>query len=592
MEYLSFDIINYKGIKELKLDLSIRPNVNVFTVVGLNESGKTTILEAINFFAKGVNKYSAHKLIPKSKNSNFNDEIRIIANLSINETDKERIRLNAKIAGYKEIEIPDKISVERYIEYSSSEMTSEGVHWHSNLSGIKRKSTKVKEIPQDESEVYSFMFTALLPPIIYYSNFLFDLPPRIYLEEFEGESESDRTYRLVIQDILDSLDEKLNIDDHLIDRIKSNDEGVTEALESTLYKMGARISEVVFSAWSALFNSKGKEIVVKEGIEEILDDEVAYLELRLKEQSNRFQIAERSLGFRWFFAFLLFTEFRKSRAENLPGRILFLLDEPASNLHPTAQKNLLSTFENLVDRCTLIYTTHSHHLINPKWLSGSYIALNKTMDYDDEFNYNSANTDIECIPYKNFAAKNPDKTTYFQPILDCLEYQPGLLEEVTGIILTEGKFDYYVLKYIDKLIFNSKYKLNFYPGSGADHSRNVISLYMAWNRDFIILLDSDKAGLRAKNKYIKLYGPEVEDRIFTYEDIKSNYKSKSLEDFFETKEKIDLTQMFDNSSNGYIKSKFNSSIQELLVKNETYKFHARTVKRFETIMEFLSRNLH
>ncbi len=47
MRYTAFKIKNFKGIRELELKLDSAPNSNIFTIVGLNESGKTTIIEAL-----------------------------------------------------------------------------------------------------------------------------------------------------------------------------------------------------------------------------------------------------------------------------------------------------------------------------------------------------------------------------------------------------------------------------------------------------------------------------------------------------------------------------------------------------------------
>lgn len=52
MRYTSFEIENFKGIRSLRLDLDSTPKSQVYTLVGLNESGKTTILEAIDYFPK------------------------------------------------------------------------------------------------------------------------------------------------------------------------------------------------------------------------------------------------------------------------------------------------------------------------------------------------------------------------------------------------------------------------------------------------------------------------------------------------------------------------------------------------------------
>ncbi|MBM0170454.1 ATP-binding protein [Altererythrobacter sp. C41] len=48
VRYLKFRIQNFKGIKDTEVDLRSSTGANVFSLVGLNESGKTTILEAIH----------------------------------------------------------------------------------------------------------------------------------------------------------------------------------------------------------------------------------------------------------------------------------------------------------------------------------------------------------------------------------------------------------------------------------------------------------------------------------------------------------------------------------------------------------------
>jgi hypothetical protein len=50
-----------------------------------------------------------------------------------------------------------------------------------------------------------------------------------------------------------------------------------------------------------------------------------YIELKIKEGSNSYYIRERSLGFKWYFIFLLFTQFRINRRQN-NGKLYFLFD--------------------------------------------------------------------------------------------------------------------------------------------------------------------------------------------------------------------------------------------------------------------------
>ncbi|QYS91087.1 AAA family ATPase [Flavobacterium covae] len=500
MKYKSFYIKNYKGIKDLKLELDKDPNSNIITLVGLNESGKTSILEAISLIHNEPNANEVHKLIPKNRKFNFTDTIEVTAFLELEIEDEKNINSFCKGIGFKNNNPIKNVSQSLVYSFKNSEFipAESGITWEFELEGLlknKRYSRKFSSENEEFLKVQEYVVQNLIPPLIYYPNFLFDFPNRIYLEKSKDEEKEQATYRAVLDDIMDTLNEGLTIEEHIIYRLKNKSEGSDEALESTIERISIQITKVVFSAWGQLFDSKGKEIKLKTGIDET--NGLAYLEVKLKEGLNQFQISERSLGFKWFFTFLLFTEFRKNRSGE-KGEILFLLDEPASNLHSTAQKNLLTTFQKLVSNCKLIYTTHSHHLINPKWLSSAYIIKNKALDYTQEFDYISDNTDVEAILYKQFVVKHPEQRTYFQPILDALEYSPGHLEEVNNIVILEGKNDYYTFKYINEVILNNKYVINFYPGNGADRNNQIIATYLAWNRDFIILLDGDKAGEEAK----------------------------------------------------------------------------------------------
>jgi hypothetical protein len=92
-----------------------------------------------------------------------------------------------------------------------------------------------------------------------------------------------------------------------------------------------------------------------------------YLQIRVEDLrhgfSNRFD--QRSSGFRWFFSFLAaFHEF-----ENQKDRVVILLDEPALELHPRAQRDFLRFInERLAPKHQVFYTTHSPFMIEPDHL--------------------------------------------------------------------------------------------------------------------------------------------------------------------------------------------------------------------------------
>lgn len=588
MRYTSFYIKNYKGIKELTLDLDKKPTSDIYTLVGLNESGKTTILEAISTLSNEPSETEIHKLIPKSKKFNFNDTIEIHATLELDDDDNKAIADWLKESGFTAVERINQYKISLIYTFKDSVYVEDESGWvyDFNLSGSKksqRTSRNYGSNTQEFSDVNDFVYGDLLPPIIYYPNFLFDFPNRIYLEESSTEDKEQKIYRAVLNDILDTFNEGLNIKDHIVNRLKNPTEANKESLDATIDRMSAQITKIVFDAWGQIFASNGKEIKLNPSINTV--DNLAYLEFKLKEGLEQFQISERSLGFKWFFTFLLFTEFRKNRRHE-KGEILFLLDEPASNLHSTAQKKLLSTFENLVTNCKLIYTTHSHHLINPKWLSGAYIVRNKAIDYNG-FDGSPENTDVEATIYKQFVTAHPEQRTYFQPILDAIEYSPSSLEEVSNIVLTEGKNDYYTFRYMAEVILRDEdYDIKFYPGNGADRNNQIIATYLAWGRDFNIFLDGDKAGEDAKTRYIKEFGVVVHDSISTLKDVDPTFNI-ATEQLFTPQELLDIQKTFDPTATVFNKSAFNTALQNLFISEQVITLSNDTKEKFKKILDFL-----
>ncbi|MBQ2186968.1 MAG: AAA family ATPase [Bacteroidales bacterium] len=594
MRYTKFIIKNFKGIKDLTIDLSKQPNSRIYTFIGLNESGKTTILEAIKVIKDGYNENQAHRLIPKHLKANFNDEVSVEAIVEVDRDDNIRIESEFKNLGYKSYQYIDSFSINATCSFENSKVKNTVSYW--DFLPVLRKTNGKKDlILREDSNDWHYMVKYirenLMPRIVYYENFLFEFPERIYLT---GDRSNNNAYKDIIEDIVQEIIPNGSIQTSLVDNYLSNDSGSQDIFDAIKSKLQDKISNEVFSSWGQLFNSSDliASIEMRFGMEQIVDGQDFYVEIKIKENSDLFYISERSLGFQWFFSFLFFIQFRKNRKTDL-GETLFLLDEPASNLHSTAQKKLLETFEKLVDDkekpLKLLYTTHSHYMINPKWLEGAFVVKNEAINYQDPFNV-SPTTNIKAIPYKKFVSEYPNQPDYFQPVLDALDYQPGLLEKVPNIIITEGKNDYYTLCYINEVVLGRKYKkINFMPGAGCSKNVAVIQLYLAWNKSFLILLDGDKAGVRSKTEYNKLFGDPIMGRIKVYNDFVPEIGKVMMEDVFSDEEKLSITQRFDASATKYIKSAFNTAIQSAFINKEVIDLSQETINKFDKLLSELNK---
>lgn len=600
MKYQEFTIKNFKGIADQTINFSDSSKSNIFTLVGLNESGKTTVLEAINFFAKEISRDQRYTVIPKRELSGFTGEVYVEAKITLEKEDIEDINKIAKRYGFTidpSVPVAD-LRIRRTYTFKNSqfdEILSKKVVFLESISffGIqkgKKKGTLLTKNIALKDEVVQYIFDSL-PQVIYYPNFLSKFPKKVYLEAKAGELTDQTFYRNVIQDILDSFGKDWKIEDHIVARMRSAEKQDKAALDQILSNLSTQITRFVFSRWGDLFSSSGKTIEVRVDLDE---EQVPYLEIKLKQGADIFDISERSLGFTWFFSFLLFIEFRKYRTKD-KGETLFLLDEPASNLHSTAQNNLLKTFEKITDKSKLLYTTHSHHLINPEWLEGAFIVKNNAVDYDQEsLDFDANKTDVEIIEYKTFAANHPDQSSYFQAILDTLEYKPSQLEMVSPIIVVEGKNDYYSFSYFIRSIledsFTSTLEFSLYPGNGAGLNDKVIKLYIAWSKEFLVLTDADNAGVNARIKYDTGIGSDVNNKIFNLKDVDPTFSSFSTEDLFAQDDKNTIiNEVFPGKR--YSKATFNEAIQFLVATKKIVPITKETKDNFIKVLNFLQQKL-
>lgn len=604
MKFIEFNIKNFKGIEDLTFSLNRSPDANIFTLVGLNESGKTTVLEALNVFnpnEENLDSLNSHEglkdensYIPISKRDNFNETISIIVKLSMEDEDYEKLNaFAAENTNFRKLKKVKQLTYYRHYSYENSQFVELDKRW-SGLDGVLKDEPTEKYVHigdklfADDNTKLANVARKMIPNILYYPNFLFDFPTRIHIE-FDGKPNSKEIFYLdLIQDILNSLNNDTSVNKHILERMRSEDKSDKRNLDRLIQKMELKVSEIIFDAWNKIFKRtiKDTRVIINYNFD---GENLAYLEFEIQSEDGIYLLSERSLGFRWFFIFLLFTQFRPFRKDS-PKSIIYLFDEPASNLHPSAQKQLLQSFEKLTENSKVIYTTHSHHLINPHWLESTYVVKNEGFQLEKPEEFNIKKTNIIIESYREFATKHPHNTAYFQPILDVLDYCPSELENIPSCVFLEGKNDYYTLAYFNEIIIGNK-RINLAPSTGSGNLDTLISLYIGWNKDFIILLDSDKAGNREKERYIEKFGIHLEDKIFLLEDIDSNWNKKALEFLFENDDAFKLQLEIYPESNSFNKTHLGRAIQENLINRSFFEFSDVTVENFERVFEFLCTKL-
>lgn len=604
MRYTEFSFKNFKGIEDMTLPLS----GPVTTLIGLNESGKTTILEAIFCFAYGAEDLEVinpemgslrtkDQWIPISKRANFNDVTEISAVVVLSEDDKESLRRHMKHTHDLTLsEVPESIRITERHDFRNSRYYSTNNIWDFNVRGTTGQQRKPREYGgkhEEWQDAVNFL-KSLMPRIWYFPNFLFELPERFSLaEDDSGEQDEERDrsrfYRSTFEKILAQLGTGTNLETHVVERMDSSERADQRSLNALLLDMGRVITTTIFEGWDRIFGSRPTAQEVH--IEAESEDDAPYLELKIKGSDGYYDLTERSLGFRWFFMFLLMTSFHGLESDDAPPA-LFLLDEPASNLHSTAQAELLKSFEALTEKCDLVYSTHSHHLIDVRWLDSAYIVKNAALGSLDLKDYVSrrigSNTSISATPYRRFVAEHPDQTSYFQPVLDLLDYRPSILEPVPEVVLVEGKSDFFLFRYAQDVLGLGA-KLRLVPGSGAGSLSTLIRLYIGWGKSFVVLLDGDEEGSKQRKRYEESFGPTITGRCLMLPDVVDDNEILEVEDLLAASDRESIIDAIFTSKEGRPKEKkaLQQAVIELYARREKVTISSRSQKRISSALEKL-----
>lgn len=518
MKITKFRIEKYRAIEEIEINLTFSIN----PIIGVNESGKTSVLKAILAFDKNrdringgehlefQNKYSTSptkgcriSATIKLEKSEIDD---LIKNLKL-KTDSDDYNIVSKFNSKTEFILSRKLSVEKneyLFEY-------DGLSEHSN------------------SKICRFI-AQHLPFILYFDDFSDRVPDSIefpydYSNSGKLTRNKLREWQEIIEEIFKRADTEGIQDDETPLQTYMNISD-TDRKGDILSDIEDELNKEIIKEWKRIKKSGQALADDSEKLNLVITNEKGKFEFKVRDKSNQdkrrtFNISERSKGFQWFFNYMIKLKFNPNYKKKLENSI-FLLDEPGSYLHSAAQVELLNELKRVSDKNTIIYCTHSQYLLNPDVIKLGSIKIAEKI-----------NARVSIQDYGKYKGKK-DKSA-LSPIYQAL--QLNFAQDFLGkIVITEGITDFYLFRIIQKgtSLINSDVK--FIPSSGAGQSSTLISLAIPFTDDFVVFLDNDKAGLNAKKKYQKEFGDSILDKLFIYQSQKEkftleNYLSKSLQSY-------------------------------------------------------------
>jgi predicted ATP-dependent endonuclease of OLD family len=521
MRITKFRIQNYKAITdtEIKLNYSINP------IIGVNESGKTSILQAILAFDRNRDKVNSgvHIDYQNKYSTKVTKECKISAFIRLDSKEIKGLLESCEVkTGSLEYEELNAITTETDI-ILIRELSSE-------TKGYTVANQNLSD--RTEKKVQKFLLR-LLPFILYFDDFTDRVPDEIsFKEEYKTTGKLTFSRNKEWQEIIVEIFRRAEA------------EGIDDESSPLRYFFNLANQDRKDDILSDIQDVLNKEIIqewkrIKQSGHQNFADDSANLSIELKcedqtftfkvkDKSNQdkkrtFNISERSKGFQWFFNYMIKLKFNP-RYKGSQENSIFLLDEPGSYLHSSAQSELLSELKTVSRKNTIVYCTHSQYLLNPKVIKLGSIKVAEKQ-----------NAKISLIEYGHYKGK--DDKGALSAVYQAL--QLNFTKDFVGkIVITEGVTDFYffdLLKIHTNLI---KTKFEIIPGAGSGNLSNLISIGLSFSENFVVLFDNDE-GAKAIKKYLSEFGDEVQTFFHKY----SYNETFCLENFLSSEDQQKLLNL-------------------------------------------------
>ncbi len=289
----------------------------------------------------------------------------------------------------------------------------------------------------------------------------------------------------------------------------------------------------------------------------------------------------RSKGMIWFLSLWL-----ELKAKENSDKLVLLFDEPGLHLHIKANKDMLKVFHKLIAKGhQVIYSTHSPSLIETDKLHNIGLVINNE----------KGGTFVEGLTTSKINSEN--KKDALQPIAEAMGMEPlkdfSVLKEKN--VLLEGLSDFWYFKGMCKLL-RTNINYEFIPGIGIKGNKiyHLISFCLGYGLEWLLVMDNGVLPTQVRdelkrelfagsddetNKKIKIVSVVEIENIFNQKDlllidstIKVDNKKTPIE-IIGAKRKIVFSKMFyQKVHNGEIK------------KNQ---LHTDTIQGFEEVLKWI-----
>lgn len=514
MKLTKIKIENFKSIQEIEFEIKKYGTSYTTMFLGVNESGKSNILEAMSFLETPEGEFSYQDYHNQKDDENSPIDIWFSLDFENKATYIKEFRTKIETGGdLLNFEVTDIVKniylnpdEKEFVETYSFNVTklTEGLFVKVGKKSVTYSTGRVSTV-----DTYSISKTALDENFVELNISLFNelFNPKIGL--IIGKFEPHVTFWKPSDDYLISTEDLLQFAETPNSKL---------ALKNIFLLAGYDTKESIKDVVGRISNGQQRsklqsklqesldsyiKNVWKHNIDIVIDiTETGQFTLSIKDSGeknkhDRLPINGRSEGARHFLSLILSLSI-ESKHDKRTNQLI-LIDEPEIHLHPSGIRDLREELLKIGEKNYLFVSTHSPFLVD-KIYKERNIIIKKN---------GNAKTEKKLI--ENYSDSLDDEVLYEAFGLDVYK---DLLNPHS--ILVEGASD----KTIILKALGVKDKQSFGVTNG--HGSNVVSLAAKLNntvKSILVILDDDKDGKSYKSKIIKLAGSYLDTNVVTVKEL-------------------------------------------------------------------------
>ncbi len=336
------------------------------------------------------------------------------------------------------------------------------------------------------------------------------LPSKINLESFKNSPESCKPLKNMFELAgIDNIKEK--IDEEL---------AKPKGLKNLLSRIAKKCSDHLHSVWKE-YNQVNFDLTPN-GTD---------IDISIKDIYNNFDLAQRSDGFKKFVTFLLMVSVKVKT--NSFENVLILIDEPDVSLHPKGARYLRDELIKIAQKNYVVYSTHSIFMIDRKEIQRHIIVSKKKEKTEIETakEHNIVKEEVICnaLGFSYFESLK-DKNILFEGWKDEKLFNTAMVKIPTSYSVIKNAFK-------DVGICNAK---------GVKGMRPITALLELAGRKVIIVSDCDKIASDFKKAFVEEHGY---GEWLLYSDIDKDLTVTTGEDFIKNNVVIDIANKLKSEKN-------------------------------------------